>query len=414
MNILYYDFGISIEHALRLANGGKNHVWFQTDWASGLPMFMDYAPGLGFEKEGVEKIKYFFDYVDKADLIVFTANGAGDLCNFLRKITDTPIFGAGLGEKLENNRLKMRQIQKKVGLPVQNTEVIKGIPALREYLKNNPNKVVKIDMFRGDLETLVVKNYDSVKIVIDKLEFSLGGYADKYEFMVEDFIEGVETGYNAFFNGEEYVGPFMWTWVTDGGVTFSKYVEKLPEPIQKVADALAPVLKKLNYRGMVCTEVRITEDGTPYLIDICGRFSYPESLGFLDSIKNFPEVIYGIAKGEKPKIETAGKYFIMAPIESPEAKESWLQVDIDPKYKKYIKLYEAAKSDDKYFSIKGAGFIAAITVQGDDIDKLIKATKLISKGIHAYKMDLVNIETLEKQKEDIANKKAKGLPNFFD
>jgi len=414
MEILVWDYGLSIEHCLRMVDGGKNHVVLFTDWPSGAPKFNDYAPGLGFDKEGVEKTLYFADYIPKADLIMFMYSGGGDLCNYLRNTIGTPIFGAGLGERIENHRQMMRKIQSEtMGLPVQKTTVIKGVPKLREYLKRHEDVIVKIDIFRGDMETLTVKDYDEVKIPLDKLEFELGGFSEDFDFMVEEFVDGVETGFNAFFNGREFATPYMWTFLNEPGtVSFGKYVERLPDVLQKVADAFVPVLSKLNYRGCFCCEVRVTKKKEPYLIDVCGRFSYPESLVFLESITNFPEVIYKTAKGEPVKLETAGKYYILTCLDSPEAKDTWLQVKIDPKYRKYIKLYTAAQKDGKLYSIKGAGFPAVIAVHGDNLDKLVKATELISKKVSFYKMDKAVVESLPEDRKIVLQSEEYGMGKF--
>jgi len=192
MRFLVYDFGLSVEHAARLAKDGHSVVYF-TPWARGFPKFEEYAPGLNFD--GLEKTLYFFDEVEKEDCIVFFDIGAGDLCNYLRKTTNKPVYGAGIGEKLENHRALLKEVMKKVGLPTPNYEVIKGVPQLREYLKTHPNKYVKLDIFRGDIESFGAKNYDSIKLYLDEIEVALGPFNETYEFVVEDFIDGIEPGF---------------------------------------------------------------------------------------------------------------------------------------------------------------------------------------------------------------------------
>ena len=205
----------------------------------------------------------------------------------------------------------------------------------------------------------------------------------------------------------------MWTFLNDPGtVSMGKYVDALPAPLQKLADAFVPILQEVNYHGCFCCEARVTKKGEPYLTDITARFSYPESLVFLDSITNFPEVIYKVASGEPVRLEPAGTYFILTGIDSPEAKEMWLEVEIDPKYKKYIKLYTSAKRKDKYYSIKGSGFPAVITVFGDDLDKLVRQTEALSKKVKFYKMDTSTVDALKDDRKIPLKSKEYGMPEF--
>lgn len=382
MKFLIYDSGgFSIEFARALAQNGKNHVFYYTIWGTGLPKFDQYAPGLGFENEGVEKVLYPFEHIQESDCIVFPFIGAGDLANYLRQTTKIPIFGAGKGEKLENHRIWEKEIQKKLGLPTQKYVEIKGVTALREYLQKNPNKIVKLDIFRGDIESLVAKDYESVKLILDRTEVRLGAFADSYNFMVEEFIKGCECGFDCFFNGTKYIKPYMWSWMLDGDVSISKFMDKLPAPIEKVANAFIPVLKKLGYHGMVSSEIRVTPDGTPYLIDLCMRFPYPTAVVFTEAIKNYPEVVYKVAKGEDVTIQTAGKYLLEVPLESHEVAENWVKLSFEEKYSKWVKMYEGVKLDRKYYAVKGNKYVINLVACGDDFDKLIRIVRKVGKRL---------------------------------
>lgn len=206
-NILIYSVGEDVEHAARLVRDGANVKLF-SPWATSSPKFEDYAIGLNFD--GVEKSLYFFDDVEWADMICFFDVGQGDLCEFLKKTTKLPIFGAGLGDKLENHREKTRQIQKSIGLPVQNTNVIKGVEHLKSYLKTNKNKFVKLDIFRGDIESFAAKDYRDVELYLEEIEVMLGAFNDQYSFVVEDFIDGLEPGFDLYFDGNNFVKPMLW------------------------------------------------------------------------------------------------------------------------------------------------------------------------------------------------------------
>ncbi len=138
MLYLVWDLGLYVEHANALWKNKDDRVLYFTPWANAFPKYIDYAVGKNFEH--LEKILYFWDYVDKADCIVFFDVHGNDIANYLKKIyPDKSIYGSGLGERLENNRWALKKVIKKLGLPLQKSVHLKGVTELRNYLKTNPD-----------------------------------------------------------------------------------------------------------------------------------------------------------------------------------------------------------------------------------------------------------------------------------
>jgi len=759
MRFLVYDFGLSVEHAARLVKDGHSVVYF-TPWARGFPKFEDYAPGLNFD--GLEKTLYFFDEIEKADCIVFFDIGAGDLCHYLRKTINKPIYGAGIGEKLENHRALLKEVMKKVGLPTPNYEVIKGVPQLREYLKAHPNKYVKLDIFRGDIEcvdekteiltdkgwkffndldkdkdkvltldlktrkayfakpnqyfksyyegkmyrlrgrsidllvtpkhkffvkanntnkkwqylpiekikdfyafrlpltfsfdgeerdfylikgikkqtwkekdkkvglltwlkflgwflsegnlyqdnnhvfrvtisqskrvhpekweeikgvleklgynfclegengfsirnkslffellescyekgkcilchkeycghlkkipdylfnlspnlkriflqtflkgdgckegrynryfttslslanglqililmtgknsniswrkrednwqicyevsegktknrlmkkenvkeefyrgfvydinvepyhsflirrngkviwsgnSFGAKNYDSIKLYLDEIEVALGPFNETYEFVVEDFIDGIEPGFDGFFDGNNWVYPFLAGFEHAKSCYVGRYYEKdeFPKPLRLVADKLAPILRKLDYRGALSTEIRLTKDGTPYLIDVCARYPFPLSALYTESIKNYSEVIWKIANKQPVRLDVAGKYVAALPLATKHAEKNWVRLDFDPKLRKIVKTRTAAKLNNTYYGVKGMEVVYVLVAVGDDVEKLIRILELAADKVDAFGLDTDVVGGLHKIEEVLGECPKYGLGKF--
>lgn len=367
MKILGYDFGLSLEHFVKLASEG-NEVRLYTPWQTAFPKFENFAVGLGIE--GIQKVLYFFDHVNWADLIVFFDLGAGDLVSYLRDKGYT-VFGAGReGEELEQNRWHLKQIMKEIGLPLQNSVRIKGISELREYLKKNQNKYVKIDIFRGDIDSFSAKDYDSVKLEINKDEVALGPFSEEYQFVVEDYIEGTEPGFDLFFNGREFIKPYLW------GIEFQKsaylghYVNELPKSLKLVAEKLTPYLQKIDYRGPMSSEVRLTKEGKSYLIDVCSRLPYPLSAVYTESIQNYTEVIYKTAKAQPVEIKVVSPYVAVLPLTSMRAEKEWVKLNFDPKLRDLVKIRCAAKVNDSYYAVKGMEVVYVLVATGDTIEEV--------------------------------------------
>ncbi|HTB31414.1 MAG TPA: hypothetical protein VK808_05265 [Bacteroidia bacterium] len=413
LNILIYDFGLFFEHARRLAQDGHSVRYF-TPFFGAYPKFEQYAPGLGFEDEGVEKVMTFFDNVAWADLICFFDVGTGDIADYLRvKNPDKAIFGSSLkGDRLENNREFTRKIQEKIGLPVQESEVVKGISALREYLKKHPDKYVKLDIFRGDMDSFEAKSYPMVEGYLDQLEVSLGPFNEIYNFLVEDKIEGEEPGFDLYYYGKGWVKPMLW------GIEQSKesyvgiYTNKLPKPLALVADKIGGVLQKLDYRGAMSIEARVTKEGKPYLIDICSRYPAPLSALYTLSIENYSEVIYKIAKGEEVTIKPLGKYVAAMPMYSNQAETNYIPLEFPQKYAKYVKFKTPAKVKGQVYGVKGSKVVYVLVACGDDWKKLIYFLEKLSGKVDAFKLSDESLASLKKIEEKIAGLPEYGLTGF--
>ena len=142
MTFLCLDSGSYIDQCNALADGGKNKVFYFCPWQKSFPTYESFAPGVNFEY--LEKVTYFFDYVEKADVIVNFDCVNNDTIKFLRKMyPKKSILGAGEAEKLELNRWSLKKVIHSVGLPVQKSWHIIGITELEKLLKEQKDIFVK-------------------------------------------------------------------------------------------------------------------------------------------------------------------------------------------------------------------------------------------------------------------------------
>ena len=409
MKFLCYGYGQDVEHVARLARDGNEVRYFTPFYGSEIK-FENYAPGLGFDK--IEKIQYFFNSVDWADCITFFEVGAGDLTEFLRRTTKKPCFGAGNAEKLENHRAMLRQIQKDIGLPTQHTAVITGVDNLRKYLKSHPNQVVKLDIFRGDCESFIVDSYDKMETFIDEIEVAFGPFNEEYEFMVEDKLEGQEPGFDLYFNGTDYLRPYLWGYEVSESVYLGKYCDELPKPLQLVADKLKPVLQKYDYRGAISIEAIVTKEGKPYLIDITARYAYPLSLLYTESIANYSEVIYKVAKGESVTIKNTAPYVGALPMRAQHAQKHWVRMDFKGDMK-YIKTREASKIKGVYYAVKGMPeVVVCVAAEKSPEAVMDKLKNTAQNNIEVYSLDKDVIGSFEFGTKMISESEKYGLGKF--
>jgi phosphoribosylamine-glycine ligase len=385
MKCLCWDTGLFTEHCVRLAKDFGT-TWHFSSWQTLFPNFKDFAVGLGME--GLKKALDFEDYEDDADLIFFPDVHKGGKIEKLRK-QGKIVFGGGRGEVLELRREIAHKIQKQIGLPTQNYIVLSGVDAVENYIKQNPNKkiYVKVDIFRENLESLKSINYKSSKIVLDNVRAMLGPFADSFQFIIEDEIDGVvEPGFDLFFNGKEFLKPYLWGYEYHsiyGGV----YTDTLPMPLRQVAEAIKPILQKFNYRGAISCEMIINKEGAPFVIDWTCRFASPMSVFYTESIKNYSDVIWAVANGENITLDVTSKYVGALPLDSDYAKDHWLELSFDKNLRDKIKLRVAAKYKDAYYAVPGLSGVVVLCAFDNKLDNIRKELLALIPKVQAYQLE---------------------------
>lgn len=380
---LCLDTGYCVTQCAALAEGGKNRVLYFTPWATRAGKYAEYSIGKYYPN--IEKIYDFEKYLDEGlkegNCIVNFAVENNGLIGWLRDhYPKSSIVGSGWGQVLEDNRIKLKKCIEALGLPQNHYEIIYGVDNLRKYLKEHKEIYVKINRFRGDLESFHSKNYELVKCKIDKLQTVLGPHGEDdtpetgFPFICEDKIEtDIEIGFDGFFNGTDYVEPCFW------GIEYEKgpyagiacMFDELPEPLQETMTAFIPILQRFKYRGPISTEERIVSLKEHYLIDVCSRLPSPLSLLYPKVIKNYADAIYQIGKGEDVEFDIPYKYVTAYPFKDMEARDGYVPIEIKKGGEdKVSALMCCGDVEHDLWAVQGLEEIGCAIAYGDDLNKV--------------------------------------------
>lgn len=388
--------GHGVEHAVRLAKDFGT-VEYYTPWQKMGPTLDERS--IGKNVEGVTRIQQFMKDKEDVDLFYFASEGAGDLAQDLRD-HGYRVFGAGLAEELESDRMLMRRLQKELGLPTQKTVKIKGCGNLQDYLEEHPNSVVKLDVVRGDMESFVADKLFLVQMQIHKMKYDFGPFKDDFDFIVEEKIDGHEIGFDGFFTGSDFILPCLWG-LEHEYAYLGKYDFDLPGILSNVMYRLSKLLESYNYRGAISVEVRCPSDSKAYLIDMTCRYPYPLSLIYTESIKNYSEVIMAVADGEQIELDPVAPYAGMCNVLTHYTEKSWALLEGAEKDRKHIKMERMAKYDGSYYAVRGEdnGF----TLIGTDtsLDKVIDGIKEKLEVVNCQGLEKDTIGQIDKAKEEI-------------
>lgn len=407
---LVIDDGCLGELALGLTKD-KSEVKYYVNWPSASPLWEEYAPWSGFEKYGLTKVKYFLDHAESSDCIGTFDCGCNDTIAFLRRqFPEKSIFGSGNGAKFEDNRWGFKKILKEVGLRVGKAERVTGITALTNLLKEKKDVFVKIDIFRGLVESFHVKDFKSVELLLTTISESLGPFKETFQFIVEDAIPAkAEVGYDGIFNGEEFIYPCFTGIESQKNLYVAKVSDEMAAPIKESMDALKPVLQQVDWRGCISTEERIVSQKEHYIIDICGRAPSPLGVLYPQFILNWPEVMYKVGLKQKVRLDIPYKYVGAFALSSSHAQTHWLEINLDEKDRSNIKFLMAAKNNGRYYAVKGDSKVVVVIAAGSSVDDVLKQLKKYANKVSAYGLHNDEINGIDNIYEKIEDARKVGI-----
>jgi len=385
--ILVVDTGLALDVVRKLAQEG-NEVYYFENWIKAHPEQEDLSYGEGlFEEWGVNRVDNFWHLVDDVDMVLFTDIGWGDDIDFLRR-EGCVVFGAGKeGEELENDRVFAKSICKECGLDVPETYSMNPDEAI-DFVNNEDREfVLKFSKVRTDLLStyLPVCKEDCLWYLNKVKELD-----SNVEVILEERIEGVECAISGFFNGYEFVEPYLINFehkkLMDGEVgpntgemgNCAIYTYNSGLPFVKYFNNLSGYLKDIGYRGIIDIDCMCNEDGF-YVLEFTCRFGYPMIM--IQSVlhkDNLGDILFGVATGEIDRFEAYDNLWVVGvclniagyPFDDVVKKSGFVKIfgleeALENGYK--IGFQALCKKEDGYYSVPGHGRVLVINGTGDDI-----------------------------------------------
>lgn len=383
------DYGTFISVAEKLAETMKT-VYYHSPYETEYQDVRDCVKGEGLDK--AIRLDELLDpaTLDRIDLFVFPDIGFGPLQRLLQKMGKA-IWGHMGATDLELYRDLFLDTLKNVGLPTIHSEELIGVSALANYLKKNDNKWIKINRFRGNMETWHHENFEQSARMLDSLAVVFGGVKEYITFLAQDDIKSdMEVGYDGWcidgqfpshsFQGYEKKNElYLGSWLAD---------KDLPDEIKVVNKAMAPILANYGYKNWWATEIRVS-DGIPYFIDPTPRMPGQTGEHQLESIANLADVIWHGANGVMIEAKVRWKFAAEATlhydIESVDSAigSEWASLRIPKEAERWVKLYHYCKLGDlHHFPMDSTDEIGVVigggnTVQGaiDDLGEHLELLK---------------------------------------
>jgi phosphoribosylamine--glycine ligase len=225
--------------------------------------------------------------VGREGILLFenVADGSGAMQDSLRADGFNVIGGSAFGDRLENDRAFAQDLLRQAGLRIAGHWEFADAPAAVEFLKKNARRyVLKFNGPEAAIDNYVGRLADGsdVRAFLDRLS---AAKAISASLVLMEYIDGVEMGVGAYFDGERFLFPACLDWEhkrffpgdlgeltgeMGTAVTYGRsrrFFENTLLPIEKI-------LREKRHRGYVNINTIVNEGGIWPLEFTC-RFGYP-------------------------------------------------------------------------------------------------------------------------------------------
>lgn len=397
------DFGMFMPVALKLSEHYKK-VYYSTPVEKGFQELGDFVFG-----EGIPGIERLNDYLapsvfEEIDLFVFPYILYSGLQEHLESVGKA-VWGSKRADELEMYKGKFYRMLQEVGLPIPEYETVRGMKALREYLKEHDDVYVKISRYRGTMDTWHHVSYDFSRTYLDMLAIKLGPFQDEIPFYVIQKIDTpIEGGIDTYcVDGQ---------WPKDAVLGYEKKNEcylatvkpmsDMPKEFTVVNEAISPVLAEYRYRQFFSTEVRVKGDKS-YFIDPTCRTASPAGEEMLDLFGNIGDIFWHGAHGELVQPEMTAPFAGEAYLHWTGEKNEWKSLKVPKGLPAEVKLYGCAELDGIYWwPPDEEEVIGCIVATEDSASQVIESIKETAEGLSdcSVRADIASFADLLKEIED--------------
>jgi len=406
-SVCIVDDGVFAEVARYLSKSfGK--VYYTSPWVAAYPSSYKTELGEGFPN--FDRVDDIWNIVDRVDLFVFTDMHQGALQEYLTA-KGKRVFGSRNADELECYRTDAKEHFAGLNIPQAPYVVVKGMSALRKYIKSRGSDKlwIKINRTRGDTETFAVEGYDLAKNRLDTMEAEFGPVAEQRDFVVEDNLpDTLDIAIDTYCIDGQY--PQMAMLGVEqkdmGYVGAVKPWAAMPPALVDIYEKLSPTLEEYKYRNLFALESRVGKRGL-WLADPCCRFGSPVSELELNMITNLPEIMWEGANGTLVEPIYKAKYGCEVLIKSQWASEKPMLIEFPEEYRDQIKLRYAAQFEDETWILpqNSGEEVGAIVACGASLEDCMKEVNEIGKQIKGTQLEVTtgSMDVLKNDLKDLAS-----------
>ena len=242
-----------------------------------VPRIPDWRQELDWIREAGEDGILLFEAVSE---------GFGALQDGLRRDGYHVIGGSAFGDRLENDRAFAFDLLSQIGLQTAGSRTFEDRVEAERFLSDHPGRyVLKFSGPNFSSSDNYIGQLPDGRDVVAYLKARLDSLGSGCRFILMDFLEGVEIGVGAYFNGDTFLEPACLDW--EHKRFFAGDIGELTGEMGTVATyewsggffartlkRLQPYLKEAGHVGYVNLNTIVNEAGI-FPLELTCRFGYP-------------------------------------------------------------------------------------------------------------------------------------------
>jgi phosphoribosylamine--glycine ligase len=257
-------------------------------------------------------------------IILFETASHGEVQDRLRREGFNVVGGSALGDRLERERDFGQKVLSEFGLKTARSTLFTSFDdAIAFVRKTRGRYVFKLNGSNWSSTQTYIGQMEKGDDMIALLSLTRDTWpdADDTEFMLMDYVSGVEVGVGAFFNGERFLSPANLDWEHKkffpgdiGELTGEMGTVVTYRGAERMFDVtlarVAPMLKESGYCGYINLNTIVNEEGIWPLEFTC-RFGYP-GFPILDSLhkERWGSIFAAMIARDRSTIDTHGGYSV--------------------------------------------------------------------------------------------------------
>lgn len=318
------------------------------------------------------------DIVRKVDLLCVPDIGFSGAQHYFRSLGKA-VWGSMGASDLELYRTRFLKTLKEVGLPVAPSVVVRGLDNLAAYLKEHTDKWVKVNRYRANMETWHHQDYEHSRDELARLAREFGGLASQIVFIVQDPIRDArEIGYDGHYvAGAGYPDQSFQGYEKKNELYLGSLLPaaRLPDCVQAVNEAMAPVLEDFGYRCFIATEIRKTEEDF-FFTDPTNRQAGQTMEHQYQTCTNLADVIWHGANGKLIPAKFTHRFAAEATVYHHGDAEGWKVLRVPEEYRDAFAFYHYCEADGLLHFPPGKNCeIGVVCGEGDSVEEAIESVK---------------------------------------
>jgi len=257
-------------------------------------------------------------------IILFETASHGEIQDRLRREGFNVIGGSALGDRLEGERDFGQEVLKGFGLRTARSTIFTDLDdAIAFVRKTRRRYVFKLNGSNWSSTRTYVGQMETGEDMVAMLSLvrDKSRAADDMEFVLMDYVSGVEVGVGAFFNGERFLSPANLDWEHKkffpgdiGELTGEMGTIVTYRGAERMFDVtlarVAPMLRESGYCGYINLNTIVNEEGIWPLEFTC-RFGYP-GFPILDSLhkERWGSIFAAMTSRKRSTFDTHGGYSV--------------------------------------------------------------------------------------------------------